>query len=143
MLGHVLLAVDGSPGSRRAADFARTLVAGTTTRLTVLLVLEPPSAAVIPVLEGVAYSPPHPAPDELVAAQALIAEIEAELGHGHAGSRVEVGHPAEVITRVATELGVDLVVLGARGQNLLERLLLGSVSERVTRQASQPVTVVR
>lgn len=143
MIDHILLAVDGSVGARAAAAFARSLVQGTSTRLTVLLVLEPPSALVIPVVEGVVVRPPHPSPEDVAAARTVMEEIEAALGHTHVTSRIETGHPAEVICAVADALAVDLIVVGDRGQNPVTRWLLGSVSDRVVRHAHQPVTVVR
>ena len=143
MLNHILLAVDGSPGSRKAADFARRLVAGTPARLTVLVVLEAPTASVIPVLEGVAYTAPHPSAEELAVARDVMVEIEAALGHEHVVTRLDVGHPAEVVCSVAEELGVDLIVLGAHGGGGVARWLIGSVGERVARHATRPVTVVR
>ncbi len=143
MLDHILLAVDGSPGSRKAADFARRLVAGSATRLTVLVVLEAPTASVIPILEGVAYTGPSPSPEHLAVARDVMNEIEAALGHEHVVTRLDVGHPAEVICTVAEELAVDLIVLGAHGGSAVTRWLIGSVGERVARHATRPVTVVR
>ncbi|HBH01951.1 MAG TPA: universal stress protein UspA, partial [Candidatus Rokubacteria bacterium] len=43
----------------------------------------------------------------------------------------------------ARELDADLVVVGARGRGGIERLLLGSVSERVLRDARCPVLIVK
>jgi len=143
MLGHILLAVDGSPNSRKAADFARTLVQGTTSRLTVVVALEPPGATVIPALDGMVFTAPHPSVQELAAARDMMDEIERALSHEHVAMRLEVGQAAEVVCRLAEELGVDLVVLGARGRNPVSRWLLGSVSRRVTEHAPCPVTVVR
>jgi nucleotide-binding universal stress UspA family protein len=54
-----------------------------------------------------------------------------------------IGHPAEEILEVAREVGADLVFIGSHGNTGLERLLLGSVSERVVREARCPVMVVR
>jgi nucleotide-binding universal stress UspA family protein len=42
----------------------------------------------------------------------------------------------------AAEMGVDLLVLGSRGFGPVMRLLIGSVSSHVIRQASCPVLVV-
>ncbi|MEM1033655.1 MAG: universal stress protein, partial [Myxococcota bacterium] len=47
--------------------------------------------------------------------------------------------PAGAITNAAEELGVDLIVIGTRGQGGFRRLLLGSVAEQVVRHASCPV----
>lgn len=47
------------------------------------------------------------------------------------------------IPRAATELGADLVVIGAHGQTGLSRLLLGSTAERIVRQCPTSILVVR
>ena len=55
----------------------------------------------------------------------------------------EFGHAAAQIVRVAEREEADLIVLGSRGLNLLETLLLGSVSDHVVRHAHCSVLVVR
>jgi universal stress protein A len=52
---------------------------------------------------------------------------------------VRSGDPAEVIVNVANELQVDMIVMATHGHKRLARLLLGSVAERVLREARQPV----
>ncbi len=54
-----------------------------------------------------------------------------------------VGNPADAIVAAAETARADLVVVGARGLGTFERVLLGSVSERVLHNASCPVLVVR
>jgi nucleotide-binding universal stress UspA family protein len=56
---------------------------------------------------------------------------------------VHVGRPDQVIVERAAERGADLIVMGSQGRGGLERLLLGSVSERVIGQAACPVMVVK
>ncbi|MEO8548482.1 MAG: universal stress protein [Kofleriaceae bacterium] len=53
------------------------------------------------------------------------------------------GAPAEQILEVAEEVGADLLFIGSHGFVGIERLLLGSVSERIVREARCPVMVVR
>lgn len=53
-----------------------------------------------------------------------------------------LGDPARVITVQATEVGADLIVVGNGHKNLLERLLLGSVSDRVSHRTNCDVLVV-
>ncbi len=53
------------------------------------------------------------------------------------------GDPAQGILDTATKEESDLVVVGSRGTGTLERLLLGSVSERVVRFSKCPVLVVK
>jgi nucleotide-binding universal stress UspA family protein len=53
------------------------------------------------------------------------------------------GHPVEEILRAAAEHPTDLVVVGSHGRSGVARLLLGSVAERVAREAPCSVLVTR
>lgn len=53
------------------------------------------------------------------------------------------GRPAQVITKFATDNGIDLIIVGSRGKGGLERLILGSVAESVIRMADCMVLVVK
>ena len=57
--------------------------------------------------------------------------------------RLQVGVPFEEIVRVAKEEHADMIVMGAHGRSGLNRVLLGSVAERVIRLAPCPVLTVR
>ena len=52
------------------------------------------------------------------------------------------GDPAGVIAAQAKEVGADLIVVGTEHKNLLQRLILGSVSSGVTHRAPCDVLVV-
>ncbi|HNH49747.1 MAG TPA: universal stress protein, partial [Myxococcota bacterium] len=67
----------------------------------------------------------------------------ASLPKNQVDARVELGEPTEVITKLAEDLQVDLVVLGARGLTPSERFLVGSVSDRIVRHCKRPVTIVK
>jgi len=56
--------------------------------------------------------------------------------------RVLAGRPAERILAVEKELQPDVTVIGTHGRHGLDRLMLGSVAERVVRRATGPVLVV-
>jgi nucleotide-binding universal stress UspA family protein len=55
---------------------------------------------------------------------------------------IQEGHPAEKILNFAEKQGVDMIVVGSLGKTDVERFLLGSVSEKVVRNAKVPVLVV-
>ena len=55
----------------------------------------------------------------------------------------QTGDPAEEIVRFGRDAGVNLIVMGTHGRTGLERLLMGSVAERVLRDASCSVLVVK
>ncbi len=56
---------------------------------------------------------------------------------------VRSGMPAEEIVDAAAKEGADMIVIGTHGRSGLPRLILGSVAERVIRQAPCPVLSVR
>jgi universal stress protein A len=56
---------------------------------------------------------------------------------------VRAGDPAAVTIRLAEELGVDLIVMATHGHKGLVRVVLGSVAERVLRDAKCPVLTLR
>ncbi len=56
---------------------------------------------------------------------------------------VKKGRPADIIKKVASEEGYDLIVLGSRGLGGLNQLLLGSVSNAVAQQSESSVLIVR
>lgn len=57
-------------------------------------------------------------------------------------AQVFVGRPTDCIVSAAKRSGADLIVLGTHGASGFERLILGSVAERVLRTATCPVLTV-
>ena len=53
------------------------------------------------------------------------------------------GNPAREIVRYAEDEDCDLVVMGTHGRGGIDRLLLGSVAEKVVRSSAVPVLTVR
>jgi len=53
------------------------------------------------------------------------------------------GDPATEIVRYAADAGIDVIVLGTHGRTGVERLLMGSVAEKVMRDAHCSVLVVK
>lgn len=57
---------------------------------------------------------------------------------------IEYGSPKAIIAKEAPkEVNADLIMIGATGLNAVERILIGSVTEYVTRTSSVDVLVVR
>jgi nucleotide-binding universal stress UspA family protein len=146
----VVLAVDGSPHSRRAAAFAARLTPPAGGLVTVVSVVEPvrpPSMTFLPAsirgrLAGEAA--------ELERARLNAARrwTEAavrtmEKGGWRAQASVRTGVPLAEILQAVKEARADLLVLGARGTGGLARVLLGSVADGALRLATVPVLVVK
>ncbi len=65
-----------------------------------------------------------------------------------AGGKVKEAHlrqgrPSDELVVLADDLNADLVVMGSRGLGTVKRLVVGSVSESVVRNASRPVLFLR
>jgi nucleotide-binding universal stress UspA family protein len=72
----------------------------------------------------------------------ILARTEADLQrHGiDCTTRIDEGEPGDVLARLATECGADLLVIGNKG---MHRRVLGSVPNTVTHKASCSVLVVK
>ena len=57
--------------------------------------------------------------------------------------RLEEGSPAARILEVATQEAADLLVVGTHSRTGLQRAMLGSIADRMVRQATCPVLTVR
>jgi nucleotide-binding universal stress UspA family protein len=62
---------------------------------------------------------------------------------GHMVRHVAEGNPARVISKLADELEVDLIVMGTHGRSGIAHFLFGSVAEKVLRRAPCPVVCVK
>lgn len=56
---------------------------------------------------------------------------------------VRLGSPARELVQVAVDVEADMIVVGTHGRTGLEKFLLGSVAEELTRIAPLPVVVAR
>lgn len=142
MVNSILVGVDGSSKSLEAARYAMGLAEQTKAKLTFLFVIEPPQVISFGPMEGFVAAPTK-SEEEVKRAEAVVEALAKERPELNVTTRVELGSPADVIVELASKLGVDLVVVGARGQNVAQRFLLGSVSDRVVHHAPCPTLVVR
>jgi nucleotide-binding universal stress UspA family protein len=58
-------------------------------------------------------------------------------------TRVELGNPAEKILAFAEKEKVDMIIMGAHGRSGLDKMIFGSVANKVVKSASCPVLTVR
>jgi nucleotide-binding universal stress UspA family protein len=137
----IVVAVDFSPHSERALDAAFALAAP--------LGAEVHAVHVCVLLAHALTEGAHPdAPDfearVRAAIDARLARLRADAGAK--GAKLEThrvdGNPAERIVAEAARLGADMIAIGTHGHSGLDRVLLGSVAERVVRTAKVPVLSV-
>ena len=77
---------------------------------------------------------------DLIARELRSVNIESRV---HFFVHVRIGKPADELLALARDVGADLILVGSRGHTGVERLLLGSVSEKVVREARCTVEVAR
>ncbi len=68
---------------------------------------------------------------------------ERDLRGAHTHVIVDSGNPGRHVTRIARELGAELILLTSHGRTGIAHLTLGSVAERVVRTAACPVLVIK
>ncbi len=139
----ILCPIDFSDFSRRALDHAVAIATWYESTITILHV-----SAIAPVA---AYAPgPAIVPsavltredrDQLRASMRRFAEAE---GRSRVPLEFEIreGSAAAEILALAASVPTDLIVMGTHGRSGFERLLLGSVTEKVLRKAACPVLSV-
>jgi universal stress protein A len=135
----VLVGVDGSEGSLRAATFARDLSKMFQARMTLLHVIEPlPTGALTAFDQALSayYSKQMQWATDYLSTLAKEIDVDAE-------QVIEMGRPSDVICQEAHERGADMIVVGSHGCSSGARLLLGSVGSRVASNANRSVTIVR
>jgi len=74
--------------------------------------------------------------------KAAVEAVEQRAGEVPVESAVLDGSPSGEIIEYSEENDIDVIVMGTHGRSGVDRLLLGSVAERVLRSASVPVLTV-
>ena len=144
MLKHILVPVDGSETSLQAVSKAAELAKAFNSEVTAVYVLDPYP------FTGVGADFAYGQAQYLSAATAEANKALEDVTERMKDTGVTVktlvgeGHAIhEGIVRVGENVGADLIVMGSHGRRGLEKLVLGSVAQRVLQTAKVPVLVVR
>lgn len=138
MASHVLVAFDDSDPARRALEHAfEKFPDADVTVLTVIGEVGSVNDAgdFCRDVDG-AFS--EEADERLTEAEEIAAEFSKSIQ-----TDCVVGPPCEKIPEYAAATNPDHIVMGSHGRTGLSRLILGSVSEMVSREVSTPVTTVQ
>jgi nucleotide-binding universal stress UspA family protein len=135
---HMLVGYDGSPQSEKAVEVALSLAECIDSTVLIFAVARPPEPPTSVELQAVLDD----AREHYEEGFKRILE-KARLHDLDVKTDMAVGHPGEQIIHRAEIDKIDLIIVGRRGTSLFQKLILGSVSERVLRYAHCPVMVVR
>jgi len=138
----ILVPFDGSPLSQRALE--RAITKHPDDQITALYVINPilavyeAEAKGLPAAKGFYDQITNWAEEICASAAKQAGEHDCEIT-----TAIEIGAPARTILEYAGEHGIEHIVMGSHGREGVSRLVLGSVAERVVRQAPMTVTIVR
>lgn len=144
MFKHILVPVDGSPTSMLAVAKATGLAKALGSTVTALYVIDPYPFTGVGAdfaygqaqYQSAATAEANAALEAVRAAmQEAQVEVQTLIGEGHS---VHQG-----VVQALEKTGADLIVMGSHGRRGLERLMLGSVAQRVLTAVRIPVMVVR
>jgi len=138
----IVVGVDGSSQSRHAAALAATLARASEAKLHLMTVVRPPEG-----WWGIVGSPPTPTAlsKTLTDAQreildAVVTQIDLD---GVDYETIEdIGDPARVLIDYCESISADMLIVGKRGAGFIERLVLGSVANRLAHDAPCPLLLV-
>jgi nucleotide-binding universal stress UspA family protein len=140
----IVVATDGSKYSAAAASEAIGIAQRNNAKLTVLAVI-PADIAMPTDIDFAALQHEKLADQDMQAAEknAKAVKDAAQKAGVDAKAFVMSGKPADAIVEIAKDKSADLVVVGSHGRTGLDRLLMGSVAERVIVLSSCAVLVVK
>jgi nucleotide-binding universal stress UspA family protein len=136
----LLCGTDFTERSYTALEYALSFAKLAGSRLIVAHFVHVPSGDVYTDLEW-----PRTFEEARTRAKQMLTELHASRLQGYANTElvVEIGTPAELMIKLATERHVDVIVTATHGRSELADLIMGSTAEKLIRHAPCPVFVVR
>ena len=141
----ILLPVDGSKNSEKAIDYALTIAEDEDSEIIILNAVDSKRMTSLP-------------EDALEQEHELVFEQEGRrvtenikdilLERSNCPEKIKIrlltleGNPAALIKKVSQDEDVDMVIMVSSGKHFVDRLLLGSVTEKTVRQSPVPVLVI-
>jgi nucleotide-binding universal stress UspA family protein len=140
----ILLTTDGSEGAKAAAEHAVDIAEKYDAELHILYVIDIGVDASFSSVSDLMSQLESSGKLEKIGEKAT-EEIEEIVENRSVDSKVAIerGIPHKEIKVYADEEEIDMIVMGTQGRTGLDRMLLGSVAEKVVRSADVPVMTVR
>lgn len=147
----ILVAVDGAPCSKFAAESLIHRVWQTDTTFKIISVVEPFHPELAGWNSGFVPAAVEAQKERFEESCRLVRETAAQLraSSSISGSEITVeeevleGHVKEKIVETARQWGADLIVMGSHGRHGVEKLFLGSISQGVLSDAPCSVEIVK
>ncbi|WP_435153937.1 universal stress protein [Haladaptatus sp. DFWS20] len=141
MYDRILVPTDGSAETERVVEHAAELAEAHGAELHAVYVINSATFASLPMetsWEGISDMLQEEGESALEDVRRVAGRYDVDLT-----THLVEGPPNKEIVRHAEREGFDLIVMGTHGRGGIDRLLLGSVAERVVRASTVPVLTVR
>jgi nucleotide-binding universal stress UspA family protein len=141
-LNHILCAVDLSDHSKTIAEYTKALARLTGAKITAIY-----AAPTLTQYTGF-HVPPNTIDSfvgEIVsgAEQSMTDFVAENFADIDAKGVIVVGYAAEEILALAEKENADMIIMGTHGRRGLDRILFGSVAEKVVKCSNCPVLTIR
>ena len=139
----VLLPIDGSKSSLNAAKYVAKFAKNSRSPVSVTLVSVHDDAGLGHVKQFVAKSVVDDYLREISEKALKPAQKILDTAQVKHSMVIKRGHISEEIINLANKEKVDLIVMGAKGRSGLLDILMGSIAQRVSSSAKQPVLLIK
>lgn len=139
----VLLPIDGSKSSLNAAKYVAKFAKNSRSPVSVTLVSVHDDAGLGHVKQFVAKSVVDDYLREISEKALKPAQKVLDTAQVKHSMVIKRGHISEEIINLANKEKVDLIVMGAKGRSGLLDILMGSIAQRVSSSAKQPVLLIK
>lgn len=143
MYKKILVGVDFSDASLRAARRAAELAKNSGAELTLITVIPPPTAFLGELMTPEIIDTTPLLESSRKRLGELAEELKKETRVEHVTVEVVVGEPSDTIIDFAVQEGYDLIVLGKRRLSGLERFILGSITKKIVEKSPIDVLIIK
>lgn len=139
----ILVPVDGSKYSLKAVKYAAELATGLRSKSSIVVINVHDDSILY---QMGSYVDPteietyliQTSQRELKGAQKILSQYK--IPHSFI---IEIGYVAETILQIANKEKCEMIIMGSKGRSGIADVLLGSVSQRVSSRAKQPVLLIK
>lgn len=149
MYNKILLPTDGSRNSEKAIAHALTIAEFEDAEIIILNVVDSVYLTGLPEEDLITKSEmilEEESKKVISRVEKLIKELEEEKGSEAKDIKISArtieGNAADVILKISEQEDIDLIVIASSGKHMLDRFLLGSVTEKTVRHTKVPILVI-
>ncbi|MBC7722995.1 MAG: universal stress protein [Pedobacter sp.] len=147
----VLIALDYNPTAQKVAEQGFALAKAMKAEVVLLHVITDPayyaSTVYSPIMGFGGYMGSDMLPLETVteltkSSQDFLEKTKQHLGDGGITTVIKEGNVSEAILEAAKDLFIDVIVLGSHSQQWLEKIIMGSNTEKVLHHSNTPLFII-